>query len=163
MGLEVALIAASTVFSVAQQQQQAKYQAAMYDLQSKTAITEGEIKALQYEQRSNETRRKLLAANAAANAHRKSNVVFTANLRNAGRDILNDRSNAMFAELGANTQSSINSLASSSARTSGLLSSAAKIAETGYGLYKTGVFSPNALGTTNTSTTTGYTGTGVVT
>lgn len=151
MGIEVALLAASTAFSVMQQQQQAKAQAAMYDIQAKTAIAQGERKALQYEQRANETRRRVLAANASANAHRKADIVFTANLRNAGRDIMNDISNARFAILGGNTQSEINSLASDIASQSGMLSSAAKIAETGYGLYKTGIFEGRTTNTASTS------------
>ena len=140
MGIEVALLAASLGFSVMQQQQQAKAQAAMYDIQAKTAVAQGERKALQYEQRANETFRRVLTANASANAFRKADIVFTANLRNAGRDIMNDISNARFAILGGNTQSEVDMLASDVASRSGMLSSAAKIAETGYGLYKTGIF-----------------------
>lgn len=151
MGLEVALMAASTVLSVTQAQQQAKNQAALYELQGKQAAENANRKALDYEMRANETRRKVLAANASANAFRKSDVIFTANLRNAGRDIMNDISNARFAILGGNTQQTINGLAADAATQSGMLSSAAKIAEAGYGLYKAGVFES---GTKSTSTTT---------
>lgn len=156
MGIQVALLAASTAFSVMQQQQQAKAQAAMYDIQAKTAIAQGERKALQYEQRANDTFRRVLASNASANAFRKSDVVFTANLRNAGRDMMNDISNARFAILGGNTQSEVDMLASDVASRSGMLSSAAKIAETGYGLYKTGIFEG---GTTNTASSSNIVGT----
>jgi len=151
MGWEVALLAASTTFSVMQQQQQARAQAAMYDIQAKTAVAQGERKAAQYEQRANETLRRVIAANASANAFRKADVVFTANLRNAGRDIMNDISNARFAILGGNTQSEVDMLASDVASRSGMLSSLAKITETGYGLYKTGIFEGGSTSTASSS------------
>ena len=110
-------------------------------------MAQGERKALQYEQRANETLRRVIAANASANAFRKADVVFTANLRNAGRDMMNDISNARFAILGGNTQSEVDMLASDVASRSGMLSSLAKITETGYGLYKTGIFEGGSTST----------------
>ena len=65
MSWQIALSVASTAMSASQSMSQAKSQAAMYRLQAMQTQADSARKALAYEQRANETLRKLNANNAA--------------------------------------------------------------------------------------------------
>jgi hypothetical protein len=65
MSWQIALSVASTAMSASQSMSQAKNQQAMYRLQAMQTEAESARKALQYEQRANETLRKVTEANAA--------------------------------------------------------------------------------------------------
>jgi len=100
MSWQIALTVASTVMSASQSMSQAKSQQAMYKLQAMQTEAESARKALAYEQRGNETLRKLQSANASSVARGygggivglegSSKLMQTVNTQNAGRDFLMD-------------------------------------------------------------------------
>jgi hypothetical protein len=138
--------AASSVFSAFSSFSQGKSQQAMYKLQAMQTQAEASRKALQYEERANETLRKLNANNAATVARGyaggiqglegSSKLITTVNTREAGRDFQTDLSNASNALLSGNAQSEIYGNAADIATRGGLLDAATKLATGGYELSK---------------------------
>jgi len=134
--------AASSVFSAFSSFSQGKSQQAMYRLQAMQTQAEASRKALQYEERANETLRKVTAANA-ANASRRyaggvlglegsAKLVETMNLKEAGRDFMADISNASNALMTGSTQADIFGTAGKIAARGGLLDAAGKLATGAY-------------------------------
>jgi hypothetical protein len=130
--------AASTVFSAFSSFSQGKSQQAMYNLQAMQTQADSARKALQYEERANETLRRVTAANA-ANASRRyaggvlglegsAKLIETVNLREAGRDYMADISNASNALMAGSTQADIFNTAGEMASKSGSLDAAFKLA-----------------------------------
>jgi hypothetical protein len=139
--------AASSVFSAFSSFSQGKSQQAMYKLQAMQTQAEASRKALQYEERANETLRKVTAANA-ANASRRyaggvlglegsAKLVETMNLKEAGRDFMADISNASNALMAGSAQSDIFGTAGKIAARGGLLDAAGKLATGAYEFSKT--------------------------
>lgn len=147
MGMEVALLAASTAFSVYSSYQQGQSQKAMYKLQGLQAEAEGERKALQYEQRANDTLRNLnrsLSANVASRfaggvsgLDGSAKLIDQISTQDAARDIMFDVSNARNAILGGQTQADIYDASGSIAQQSGLLDAGVKLGEAAYKFYQT--------------------------
>lgn len=166
MGMEVALLAASTAFSAYQSVQQARNQQAMYDLQAKQAEAEGERRALQYEQRANDTLRNLNRSISANIASRfaggvsgldgSAKLIDTVSTREAARDIMFDVSNAKNAILGGQTQADIYDVSGSIAKNSGLLDAGVKLGEAAYKFYQTSG-GPSTKTTTTTTRSSGMT------
>ena len=146
MSWQIALSVASTAMSASQSMSQAKSQAAMYRLQAMQTQADSARKALAYEQRANETLRKLNANNAATVARGyaggivglegSSKLITTLNTREAGRDYQTDLSNAANAMLSGNAQSDIYGNAADIATGGGLLDAATKIATGAYEVSK---------------------------
>lgn len=146
MSWQIALSVGSTLMSASQSMSQAKNQAAMYRLQAMQTEADAARKALAYEQRANETLRKLNSANAATVARGfaggvvglegSSKLRVTVNTRDAGRDFETDLSNAANSILAGNAQSDIYGNAADIATRGGLLDAATKIATGGYELSK---------------------------
>ena len=146
MGWEVALLAASTALSVEQSIQQGKSQKAMYKLQSLQAQAEGERKALQYEQRANDTLRNLRRSLSANMASRfaggvsgldgSAKLIDQISTQEAARDMMFDVSNAKNAILGGQTQADIYDVSGSIAQQSGLLDAGVKLGEAAYKYYQ---------------------------
>jgi len=139
--------AASSVFSAFSSFSQGKSQQAMYRLQAMQTQAEASRKALQYEERANETLRKVTSANA-ANASRRyaggvlglegsAKLVETMNLKEAGRDFMADISNASNALMTGSTQADIFGTAGKIAARGGLLDAAGKLATGAYEFSKT--------------------------
>ncbi len=134
--------AAGTAFSAFSSYSQGKSQQAMYNLQAKQTKAESERKALEYEQRANETLRRLNANNAATVARGYSggikglegsrNLITTINTREAGRDFQMDLNNAANVILAGNAQSDIFGTAGNIAARGGLLDAAGKLATGAY-------------------------------
>lgn len=122
--------------------QQSQSQAALYKVQAEQSRLESERKALQYEQRANETLKKLRSAQAAGAAkgyaggilgfEGSSGLVSTVNERLAGEEFTKDLANAQDAVTFGQVQSSLLTSAAKTATRSGLLSAAAGIGEAGY-------------------------------
>ena len=142
--------AASSVFSAFSSFSQGKSQQAMYNLQAKQAQADAARKALQYEERANETLRKLNTNNAATVARGyaggilglegSSKLITAINTREAGRDFNTDLSNAANAILAGNAQSEIFGTSGKIAARGGLLDAAGKLATGAYEfskIYKT--------------------------
>lgn len=138
--------AASSAFSAFSSFSQGKSQQAMYRLQAMQTQAEASRKALQYEERANETLRKVTAANA-ANASRRyaggvlglegsAKLVETMNLKEAGRDYMADISNASNALMAGSTQADIFGTAGEIALRSGTLDAASKLATGAFELSK---------------------------
>ena len=138
--------AASTAFSAFSSFSQGKSQQAMYNLQAMQTQAESQRKALEYEQRANETLRKVTAANA-ANASKRyaggvlgfegsAKLIETTNLREAGRDFMTDISNASNALMTGSIQADIFGIAGKTAARSGLFDAAGKLATSAYDLSK---------------------------
>jgi len=118
----------------------------MYRLQAMQTQADSARKALAYEQRANETLRKLNANNAATVARGyaggivglegSSKLITTLNTREAGRDYQTDLSNAANAMLSGNAQSDIYGNAADIATRGGLLDAATKIATGAYEVSK---------------------------
>ena len=134
--------AASSAFSAFSSFSQGKSQQAMYNLQAMQTQAEASRKALQYEERANETLRKVTAANA-ANASRRyaggvlglegsAKLVETMNLKEAGRDFMADISNASNALMTGSTQADIFGTAGKIAARGGVLDAAGKLATGAY-------------------------------
>jgi hypothetical protein len=130
--------AASTAFSAFSSFSQGKSQQAMYNLQALQTQADSARKALQYEERANETLRRVTAANA-ANASRRyaggvlglegsAKLIETVNLKEAGRDYMADISNASNALMSGSTQADIFNAAGKMAARSGTLDAAFKLA-----------------------------------
>jgi len=146
MSWQIALSVASTAMSASQSMSQAKSQAAMYRLQAMQTQADSARKALAYEQRANETLRKLNANNAATVARGyaggivglegSSKLITTVNTREAGRDYQTDLSNAANAILSGNAQSDIYGNAADIATRGGLLDAATKLATGAYEVSK---------------------------
>lgn len=139
---------AGSVFSAMQGMQQAKSQKAMYKLQALQTQAESERKALQYEQRANDTLRNLnkaIASNLSrgyaggvAGFEGSTALINTASGRDAGKDFMFDIQNAENALLAGTTQAEIYGIAGKTAYTSGMFSAAAGLAEAGYKYSKIG-------------------------
>jgi len=134
--------AAGSAFSAFSSFSQGKSQQAMYNLQALQTRADSARKALQYEERANETLRKVTAANA-ANASRRyaggvlglegsAKLVETMNLKEAGRDFMADISNASNALMTGSTQADIFGTAGKIAARGGLLDAAGKLATGAY-------------------------------
>lgn len=146
MSWQIALSVGSTLMSASQSMSQAKNQAAMYRLQAMQTEADAARKALAYEQRANETLRKLNSANAATVARGfaggvvglegSSKLRVTVNTRDAGRDFETDLSNAANSILAGNAQSDIYGNAADISTRGGLLDASAKILTGGYELSK---------------------------
>jgi hypothetical protein len=146
MSWQIALSVGSTLMSASQSMTQAKSQAAMYRLQAMQTQADAARKALAYEQRANETLRKLNSNNAATVARGyaggiqgfegSSKLVATVNTREAGRDFNTDLNNAANAILGGNAQADIYGNAADIATRGGVLDAATKLATGGYELSK---------------------------
>lgn len=142
MSWTVALTVASSALGAYQSYTQAKDQKAMYKLQAEQTRAESERKALQYEERANETLR-TLNEKISANLTRgyaggvvafegSTALVNTISRTNAGRDFMRDIKNAENALLAGGTQAQIYGNAGDTAYRSGLLSAGSKLAEAGY-------------------------------
>jgi len=155
MSWQIALSVASTAMSASQSMSQAKNQAAMYKLQAMQVQADSARKALAYEERANETLRKLNANNAATVARGfaggiqglegSSKLMVSVNTREAGRDFSTDLSNAANALLSGNAQSEIYGNSADIATRGGILDAATKLATGGYELskvYKTSAPAP---------------------
>jgi hypothetical protein len=134
--------AASSAFSAFSSFSQGKSQQAMYNLQAMQTEAESKRKALEYEQRANETLRKVNTANA-ANATRRyaggvlglegsAKLIETINLREAGRDFMTDISNASNALMTGSIQGSIFRTAGETVARGGLFDAAGKLATGAY-------------------------------
>ena len=144
--MQVALMAASTAFSVYSSVQQGRAQRAMYELQGLQAQAESERKALQYEQRANDTLRNLRRSLAANMASRfaggvsgldgSAKLIDQISTREAARDMMFDVSNAKNAILGGQTQADIYDVSGSIAQQSGLLDAGVKLGEAAYKYYQ---------------------------
>ena len=142
--------AASSVFSAFSSFSQGKSQQAMYNLQAMQTKADAARKALQYEERANETLRKLNSNNAATAARGyaggilglegSSKLISAINTREAGRDFMTDISNASNALMAGSAQSDIFGTAGKIAARGGLLDAAGKLATGAYEfskIYKT--------------------------
>lgn len=138
--------AASSAFSAFSSFSQGKSQQALYNLQAMQAEAESKRKALEYEQRANETLRKVTAANA-ANATKRyaggvlglegsAKLIETMNLREAGRDFMTDISNASNFLMSGSIQGDIFRAAGKTAARGGLFDAAGKLATSAYDLSK---------------------------
>jgi len=137
MSWQIALTVASTVMSASQSMSQAKSQQAMYKLQAMQTEAESARKALAYEQRGNETLRKLQSANASSVARGygggivglegSSKLMQTVNTQNAGRDFLMDIDNASNALMTGSAQSDIFGTAGDIVSRAGTLDAAGKL------------------------------------
>lgn len=146
MSWQIALSVGSTVLSASQSMAQAKNQAAMYRLQAMQTQADSARKALQYEQRANETLRKLNSNNATSVARGysggiqglegSSKLIVAVNTREAGRDFVVDLSNASNAILAGNAQSDIYGNAADIATRGGVLDAATKLATGAYEVSK---------------------------
>lgn len=146
MSWQIALSVGSTLMSASQSMAQAKSQAAMYKLQAMQTEADAARKALAYEQRANETLRKLNTNNAATVARGyaggiqglegSSKLITTINTREAGRDYATDLSNAANAILAGNAQADIYGNAADIATRGGLLDAAAKLTTGAYEVSK---------------------------
>lgn len=156
-----AISLASTAFSAVQSIQQGRNQKAMYDLQAKQAQAEGERRALEYEQRANDTLRNLrrsLSANVASRfsggvsgLDGSAKLIDTISTTEAARDIMFDVSNAKNAVLGGQTQGDIYDMSGKMAMQSGLLDAGMKLGEGAYKFYQVSG-TPTAKKTSGTST-----------
>jgi hypothetical protein len=134
--------AASSAFSAFSSFSQGKSQQAMYNLQAMQTKADAARKALQYEERANETLRKLNANNAATVARGygggilglegSSKLIAAINTREAGRDFQTDLSNAANAILSGNAQADIFGTSGKIAARGGLLDAAGKLATGAY-------------------------------
>jgi hypothetical protein len=125
---------------------QAKNQASMYRLQALQVQAESARKALAYEERANETLRKLNANNAATVARGyaggiqglegSSKLITSINTRDAGKEYTTDLSNAANALLSGNAQSEIYGSSADIATRGGILDAATKIATGAYEVSK---------------------------
>jgi hypothetical protein len=139
---------AAKIFGAINTLQQASAQSGLYKVQAEQAKLEASQKALQYEERANNTLRKLretqstLAASGYARGilgtEGSQATVAAANERLAGEEFTKDVSNARNALTFGEIQSNILKSAAKTSMTSGLLSAAAGVAEAGYGYYKLG-------------------------
>ena len=130
--------AASTVFSAVSSYSQGKSQQAMYNLQALQTQADAARKALAYEERANETLRKVTSANAANVSRRyaggvlglegSAKLIETVNLREAGRDYMADISNASNALMAGSTQADIFNISGKMASKSGILDATFKLA-----------------------------------
>lgn len=142
MGLQVALMAVSTAFSVYQSYSQGRAQKAMYKLQAEQTRADSERRALQYTERGNETLRQLnktMSANISkgyaggvVGFDGSTKLINTVAGTDAGRDFMFDVKNAENAILGGTTQANIYNVAGNTAYSSGLLSAGAKLSEAAY-------------------------------
>jgi transcription-repair coupling factor (superfamily II helicase) len=156
MSWQIALTVASTVMSASQSISQGKSQKAMYDLQAKQTQADSARKALQYEERANETLRKLNTNNAAIVARGyaggvsglegSSKLMQTVNTMYAGKDYSTDLSNAANAMLSGNAQADIYGTSGDIAMRGGILDAATKLASGAYSVSK-------VYKTTDTTTT----------
>jgi hypothetical protein len=147
MSWQIALTVASTAMSASQSMSQAKNQQAMYKLQAMQTEAESARKALQYEQRANETLRKVTAANAANVSRRyaggvlglegSAKLIETMNMREAGRDFMMDIDNASNALMTGSAQSDIFGTAGDIAGRSGRLDALSKLAGGAFEVSKT--------------------------
>jgi hypothetical protein len=138
--------AASSVFSAFSSMSQGKSQQAMYNLQAMQTKADSARKALQYEERANETLRKLNSNNAATVARGyaggivglegSSKLIAAINTREAGRDYQTDLSNAANAMLSGNAQADIYGSSADIATRGGVLDAATKIATGAYEVSK---------------------------
>lgn len=125
--------AASAVGSI----QQGAAQKAMYELQGAQASLEARRKALQYEQRANETLRKLNEANAAVRARAfaggvsgfdgSAALVQIASGTRAGRDYMTDIQNALESERSGGFQQQLYKQAGKTAMRAGYFDAAGKL------------------------------------
>lgn len=139
---------AAKVFSAVNTLQQASAQSGLYKVQAEQAKLEASQKALQYEERANNTLRKLretqstLVASGYARGilgtEGSQATIAAANERMAGEEFTKDISNAKNALTFGEIQSNIFKTAAKTSMTSGLLSSAAGLGEAAYGYYKIG-------------------------
>lgn len=139
---------AAKVFSAVNTLQQASAQSNLYKVQAEQVKLEASQKALQYEERANQTLRKLkdtqstLVASGYARGilgtEGSSATIAAYNERLAGEEFTKDIANAKNALTFGEIQSNIFKTASKTSKTSGLLSAAASVAEAGYGYYKLG-------------------------
>ena len=146
MSWQIALSVASTAMSASQSMSQAKNQAAMYRLQAMQVQADSARKALAYEERANETLRKVTAANASNAARRyaggvlglegSAKLVETVNLKEAGRDYMTDISNASNALMSGSTQADIFGTSGEIALRSGAFDAASKLATSAFELSK---------------------------
>jgi hypothetical protein len=140
----------STILGAGQSMSQASNQNAMYRLQAMQTQAESARKALAYEQRANETLRRLNANNAATVARGygggilglegSSKLITTVNTREAGRDFMTDISNASNALMAGSAQADIFGTAGNIAARGGLFDAAGKLATGAYEfskIYKT--------------------------
>jgi hypothetical protein len=138
--------AASSAFSAFSSFSQGKSQQAMYNLQAMQTEAESKRKALEYEQRANETLRNVNRANAANASLRyaggvlgfegSAKLIETSNLRGAGRDFMTDISNASNALMTGSIQGSIFRTAGETAARGGLFDAAGKLATGAYDFSK---------------------------
>jgi hypothetical protein len=136
----------STILGAGQSMSQASNQNAMYRLQAMQTQAESARKALAYEQRANETLRRLNANNAATVARGyaggivglegSSKLIAAINTREAGRDYQTDLSNAANAMLSGNAQADIYGSSADIATRGGVLDAATKIATGAYEVSK---------------------------
>lgn len=146
MSWQIAFAVASTAMSASQSMSQAKNQASMYRLQALQVQAESARKALAYEERANETLRKLNANNAATVARGyaggiqglegSSKLITSINTRDAGKEYTTDLSNAANALLSGNAQSEIYGSSADIATRGGILDAATKIATGAYEVSK---------------------------
>jgi len=139
---------AAKVFGAINTLQQASAQSNLYKVQAEQAKLESSQKALQYEERANQTLRKLretqstLVASGYARGilgtEGSQATLAAANERIAGEEFTKDVANARNALTFGQIQSNIFNTASETSMTSGLLSSAAGLGEAAYGYYKLG-------------------------
>lgn len=128
--------------------QQASAQSGLYKVQAEQAKLESSQKALQYEERANQTLRKLRETQSTLTASGYARgilgtegsqaTVAAANERLAGEEFTKDVSNARNALTFGEIQSNIFKTAAKTSMTSGLLSSAAGLGEAAYGYSKIG-------------------------
>jgi hypothetical protein len=139
--------AASSAFSAFSSFSQGKSQESMYKLQAMQTQADSARKALQYEERANETLRRVTAANAANVSRRyaggvlglegSSKLIETMNLKEAGRDFMADISNASNALMTGSTQADIFGTAGKIAARGGLFDAVGKLATGAYEFSKT--------------------------
>lgn len=139
---------AAKVFGAINTLQQASAQSNLYKVQAEQAKLEASQKALQYEERANQTLRKLretqstLVASGYARGilgtEGSQATLAAANERIAGEEFTKDISNARNALTFGEIQSNIFKTAAKTSMTSGLLSSAAGLGEAAYGYSKIG-------------------------
>jgi hypothetical protein len=138
--------AGSTLFGAAQSMSQASNQNAMYRLQAMQVQADSSRKALAYEQRANETLRRLNANNASTIARGfaggiqglegSSKLIASVNTREAGIDYMTDISNASNALMAGSTQANIFGTSGEMAARSGSLDAAFKLATGAFELSK---------------------------
>lgn len=128
--------------------QQASAQSNLYKVQAEQAKLEASQKALQYEERANQTLRKLKSTQSTLVASGYARGILgqegsqfalaAENERIAGEEFNKDISNARNALTFGQIQSNIFQTAAKTSMTSGLLSSAVGLGEAAYGYYKLG-------------------------